>query len=122
MKLLHNLLFRPVMAVDTAEIGLGWTIPSIGDLLTFLIRLFFIISGLAALLFLLMGALAWITSGGNKESVDKAREKIQQAVIGVVLIVAVLVIVVLIEKVVFNGKFCFGISCPIDFNSLKLVK
>jgi len=122
MQLLQNLLFRPVMAVETAQIGLGWTIPSIADLLTFFIRIFFITAGLTGLLFLLTGALQWITSGGNKENVDKARERIQQAVIGVILIVAVLVIVVLIEQVVFGGKFCFGISCAIDFKSLQLIK
>ena len=122
MQLIQNLLFKPVMAVETAEIGLGWTIPSIGDLLTFFIRFFFIIAGLTGLLFLLTGALQWITSGGNKENVDKARERIQQAVIGIILIIVVLVLVVLIEKVVFGGKFCFGISCPIDFDKLKLVR
>ncbi|PJC30483.1 hypothetical protein CO051_05465, partial [Candidatus Roizmanbacteria bacterium CG_4_9_14_0_2_um_filter_39_13] len=47
--------------IDTGE--LGFKIPSLGDLLTFAIRAFFVIAGLAALFYLLLGALGWVTSG-----------------------------------------------------------
>ncbi len=110
-----------VYAAD-AQVSLPFQIPSLGDLLTFFIRIFFIIAGLTALLFLLTGALQWITSGGSKENVDKARERIQQALIGVILIVAVLTLITLFEQVIFNKQICFGISCPIDFKSLNLIK
>ena len=41
---------------------LGFRIPTLTDVLTFVIRGFFVIAGLAALFYLLMGALAWVTS------------------------------------------------------------
>lgn len=104
------------VAVGTA--ALGFAIPSLADILTFMIRLFFVIAGLFALLYLLMGALSWVTSGGNKENVEKAQQKIQAAVIGVILIVAVLSIIWTLETVVFSGKICFGISCPMTIPSL----
>jgi len=104
--------------IQVNETAIGFKIPSLGDLLTFLIRAFFIIAGLAALLFLLMGALAWVTSGGNKENVDKARDKITNAVIGLIVIVAVLAVIVTFEQIIFGNRLCLGLSCPITIPSL----
>jgi hypothetical protein len=92
--------------------ALGFRIPTLGDILTFLIRGFFVIAGLMALLYLMLGALAWVTSSGEKEGVEKARNKIQAAIVGMILIVAVLAVIWTLEQVVFAGKICFGISCP----------
>lgn len=100
------------------QVTLGFTPPTLVEILTFLIRFFFVIAGLAALLFLLMGALSWVTSGGDKENVKKAQEKIQAAVIGLVLVVVVLAIIVTLEQVVFNQKICIGVSCDITIPSL----
>lgn len=115
-------LVASVFAADPTimvnENKIGFKIPTLGDILTFLIRFFFIIAGLAALLMLLLGALAWVTSGGNKENVDKARDKITSAVIGLVLIVAVLAVIVTLEQVVFGNNLCLGLSCPITIPSL----
>jgi len=104
--------------VDQGPGGLGFQIPNFSDILTFMIRGFFIIAGLAALFFLLLGALAWVTSGGNKENVEKAQQKIQQAVVGVILIAVVLAVVATLENVVFQRKICFGLTCAITIPSL----
>ncbi|MDO8741801.1 MAG: hypothetical protein Q7J11_01505 [Candidatus Roizmanbacteria bacterium] len=103
---------------DYGKVLLGFRIPDITDILTFVFRFFFIVAGLIALLYLLLGAMAWITSGGNKESVDKAREKIQAAVIGLVLIFVVLAIVIVIENVFFLPGQGLGLSKPIVFPGL----
>lgn len=100
------------------QVNLPFRIPTFGELLTFLIRFFFAIAGLVALYYLLSGALNWITSGGNKENVEKARERIQNAVIGIILIVVVLSIMWTFENVIFQRKICFGISCPLTIESL----
>lgn len=106
-----------VMAQDIsyAPVKLGFAVPSFDAVLTFIIRLFFIVAGLIALFYLLMGALSWITSGGNKENVDKAREKIQAALIGVILVFIVLAIVGVIENILSLG---LGITRPIVFPKL----
>ena len=104
--------------LQVSEGALGFTIPTLGDILTFAIRAFFVIAGLAALFYMLLGAFAWVTSGGDKDAVSAAQGKIQAAVVGVLVIVAVLAIVWTLEQVIFSGKICFGISCPVTLPSL----
>lgn len=105
----------PLGNVTSAPINPGFAIPTFSEVMTFGVRFFFIVAGLIALLYLLLGALAWITSGGNKENVDKAREKIQSALIGVILIFAVLAIVGVIENIFNLG---LGITKTIQFPQL----
>lgn len=107
---------RPTIRVNEGD--LGFRIPNLSEVLTFIIRGFFILAGLMALLMLLLGALAWVTSGGNKENVDKARDKITAAVLGLIIIVAVLAIIVTMEQIVFANKLCLGLSCAITIPSL----
>ncbi len=91
---------------------------SLGGVLTFAIRTFFVVAGLTAFIYLILGAFAWITSGGDKEAIEKARNKIQAAVIGLILIFAVLAIVYTLENIIWPGQLCLGISCPIKFPTL----
>lgn len=110
-----KVLAQALPNVTSAPVALGFTIPTFSEVLTFIIRFFFIVAGLVAIIYLLLGALAWITSGGNKENVDKAREKIQNALIGVILIFAVLAIIGVVENIFSLG---LGITKPILFPQL----
>lgn len=109
-----------VMAADVsyAPVNLGFNIPKFDTILTFFIRFFFLISGLLALVYLLLGAMSWITSGGNKENVDKARDKIQSALVGLIILFAVLALVAVIENVFFIPGQGLGITKPIVFPGL----
>lgn len=113
-------LTSKVLADDytVEKVKVGFTIPDFSAVLTFIVRTFFVIAGLMAVLYLLLGAFSWITSGGNKESVDKAREKIQAALIGVILIFAVLAVVGVLEQVLFPEGSGLGITKPIKFQRL----
>ena len=105
-------------AIDSYNAGSikpGFRIPIFSEVMTFIIRGFFIVAGLIALLYLLLGALAWITSGGNKESVEKAREKIQAALIGIILVFAVLAIVGVVENIL---GLSLGVTKDIVFPKL----
>ncbi len=106
----------PCIIVDPDE--LGFAIPTLSDILTFALRAIFVLGGLAALFFLLLGAFTWITSGGDKDKVAAAQAKIQAALVGVIMIAVVLAIVVTLEQVIFNRKICLGLSCPITIPSL----
>lgn len=116
-----NILIKTTEAVETITIAksdLGFSPPNLNDIITFIIRFLFIVAGLVAILFLILGAISWITAGGNKENVDKAREKIQNAVIGLALVFIVIGIVVLLETILFpdqpGGQKCgLGVSKPI---------
>jgi len=112
----NRLDYPACTSIDTGD--LGFKIPSLGDLLTFAIRAFFVIAGLAGLFYLLLGALGWVTSGGDKDAVTAAREKIQAAVLGMILIVAVLAIIWTLEQVIFSRRICLGLSCPLTLPGL----
>jgi len=101
---------------STNLIKAGINVPSLSDIITFVIRGFFMIAALAAILYLLLGAFSWITSGGNKENVQKAQEKIQAAVLGLIIIFIVLSLVVLVESIFNIG---LGIKNPIVVPTLK---
>lgn len=118
-----KLLGRAVFAYEAKDIqisssDLGFNIPTFAEILSALIKLFFVIAGLAALFVLLTGGLAWVTSGGNKESLEKARERIVQGLTGIIIIVAVLSIIWSLEQIVFKEAICFGISCPVTIPGL----
>lgn len=51
-----------------------------------LIQLIFILAVLVALLYLIWGGFKWLTSGGDKQAVQTAREHIIAAIIGLVVI------------------------------------
>lgn len=127
---LNNLVFRTVYAdpppmptsADNVQARLPFVLPSLTGILTFVIRFFFVIAALAALLFLILGAINWVTSAGEKEKVTKAQEKIQAAVVGLVVLVAVLALVITLETVVFKNSVCFGITCDIKTVVPELLK
>lgn len=100
-------LFTAVMAqeyITVPSAALGFKPPEITDIISFLIRFLFVIGGLIALIYLLLGGLSWITSSGEKDAVEKAQKKIQAAVIGLIVIFAVLAIVVMIERIVLPDQ------------------
>lgn len=105
-------------ASGNTAINVGFVIPSLADILSFMIKMFFTIAGLAALLYLLLGAFNWVTSSGDKENLKKAQDKIQSAVVGLIIIVAVLAIIITLEQFVFNKKLCLGLSCKLIIPSL----
>ena len=107
----NSLLVKDVYAQGIID-ELG--IPTFQQIVTFLVRFFFFIAGLAALIFLILGAFSWVTSSGDKEKVEAAQKKIQAAVVGLIVLVAVVSLVAVLEQVVFAEKICLGFTCPID--------
>lgn len=97
------------------KVDVGFKIPEFSAVLSFVLKFFFLVAGLVALVYLLLGAFNWITSGGNKENIQKAQEKIQAAIIGLILIFVVLAIVAVVENVFNIG---LGINKEIQFPKL----
>lgn len=67
-------------------------VAGLGKFLGTVVNLVIVASGLFMLIYLLWGAFDWIASGGEKERVEKARNKITNALIGMLLIFVVLTI------------------------------
>lgn len=87
----------------------GFKITDIGKLVSSAIQFILIGAGLIAFVYLLLGGIQWITSGGDKAGVDAARQKILAAVIGLIIVFATWALIRLIEG--FLGV-CI-VSCPI---------
>ncbi len=67
------------------------------------IGLLFIIGTVSFFMMLLWGAVGWILSGGDKASLESAKNKITNAIIGFILMIATFAIIKIIQKF-------FGIS------------
>ncbi len=72
--------------------GGGDPIAGLGSLIGWGINIFIIVAGMFLILYLLWGSLDWILSGGEKEKISKAQQKITNALIGMVLVFVVLVV------------------------------
>lgn len=60
-------------------------------------------AGIVAFLMLLIGGIQWVTSGGDKEAVDKARKRITNALIGLAITFSIFAIIFIVETL-------FGVS------------
>lgn len=71
------------------------------------------IGALMVIVYFLWGAIEWISAGGDASKVQKARDKIVQAVIGLVVLVASFTIIGFISQIFFGAG-------PGDFDILNL--
>ncbi len=73
------------------------TAPS--TILTSALTIVYIVAALLVLYFLIMGAFKWITSGGDKDAIGKARGAIINALIGLAILALAVVIVIVVGKI-----------------------
>lgn len=71
----------------------------ISTFLTNVIGLIYTVGAIAFLFMLIIGAFQWITSGGDKEALGKAKARITHALIGIVLLALAFVIATIIGQV-----------------------
>jgi len=83
------------------------TIPAI---VSALIKFTLVIAAFVAFIFLIVGGIKWITSGGDKEQTAKAQSTITAALIGLVIVFAAWAIIRLIE--VFFGVSILTLTIP----------
>lgn len=68
-------------------------------------RALYTVGGLIVIIMFLWGAISWITGGGDAGKVQKARDQITQAVIGLIILVGSFVIIAYISQVAFGDQF-----------------
>jgi hypothetical protein len=83
-------IFGEVSPPPGMNIGPGDPVEGLGSLIGWGLNIFIILDGLFMLVYLLWGAFDWISSSGDKEKVNKAQSKITNALIGMILIFAIL--------------------------------
>jgi hypothetical protein len=89
--------------VGTVSPGTGWA-DNIGNLITSVLTIVMVVAILLVLLYLIMGGIEWITSGGDKGKTESARNKITSAIIGIIILAAAYALTQLVAYILgFNG-------------------
>ncbi|MEA2020225.1 MAG: hypothetical protein U9M98_00640 [Patescibacteria group bacterium] len=78
---------HPLPSLRTTDPGAG-----IGTLLNNVISLTTYAAGIAFLGYLIYGGIMWITAAGNEDRVDRAQKAISNALIGLVVVVAAIIV------------------------------
>ncbi len=90
------------------SLGAGNGGSALGIIMGNLYNTLVMVGALALLLYLAWGGIGWITAGGKAEKIELAKEKITNAVIGMVALVAVIAVSNVLSKL-----FGFDILNPI---------
>lgn len=111
---MKNLLFKAPIAItflslatrvyaDTIEVPPPANVVDvkIGYVISAVIGVLLIVAAIAAFLFLILGGLQWITSGGDKTGMEAARNKITSAIVGLIIVAAAWAVMLLLGE--FTG-------------------
>ena len=82
-----------------------------GGLIEQIMNISLTIGIIAVLLFLILGSIEWITAGGDKGKIEKAREKITQSIIGLIVLVSVMAIMLFVQQLLGICLIKFGGTC-----------
>jgi len=74
--------------VSSDEGGLGTTGNVFADFFSNILGFLTLLAGLFFLIYFLVGALSWLTSSGKREQVEKAKQSMTNAAIGLIIVVA----------------------------------
>ena len=75
----------------------------IGAIVTFLVGFIIVLAILVAVFFIVIGALQWITSGGDKQKVADARNHIIAAIVGLIIVALTFVIINVVTEALGLG-------------------
>lgn len=106
-----------ITSAPSGSAGNGVIAQLFGSTLGKLVNLFVIFIGLTMLIYLLWGTLDWVSSSGDKEKLQKARQKIVQAIIGMLVVFGVLMLFGLLAGdilgiIIKNSDGTWGIRLP----------
>lgn len=95
----------------TINVAVPGNIPTnIGSIISWGIWGLFTVAGLIVAYNIVRGGLDWVLSAGDKEKVEKARQRITTSIIGLIILFATIALIALIENVFGVG---IGITKPI---------
>jgi len=81
-------------------------ITDVGQLISAAVGTILILAALLAFVFLILGGIQWITSGGDKAAMEAARNKITHAIVGLIIVGAAWAIMMLVQN--FLGVSIIG--------------
>ncbi len=89
----------------------AWNFSDLGQFMSIILQVVIIVAGLGAFVFLILGGIQFLTSGGEKVQVEAARNRITYAIMGLVIIVGTYALTRVIETV-FGISIVSGITWP----------
>ncbi len=109
------LMVAPVFAQEPISILPGGQFANLGNItipgiVSAGVRMILVVAALISFVFLIIGGIRWITSGGDKEGTAKAQSTITAALIGLVIVFAAWAIIKLIET--FFGIEILTLTIP----------
>lgn len=96
MERIYAQITNPVIPAQIGKTGEGGTV--VGGFVSSGIGMALIGAFLFALLYLLLGGIQWITSGGEKTQLETARNKITNAIIGLIIVASAYAVFMLVGK------------------------
>lgn len=91
----------------------GLKIDDLGKFISALVGLIFIVAGILVFVFLVWGGIQWMTSGGDKQATEAARNRITAALVGLAIIAVSWALVAIIGK--FFGFSLTNITVPTPY-------
>jgi len=85
---------------------------NIGNLVSFFIKVLFAVGGILMLIYLIIGGIRYITSGGDKAQAQAARDMITNALIGIIIIASSYAIAMLLNSLFGINVFSANLSVP----------
>ena len=89
--------------------SIGGTDQDLGGFITEIYNFAFAIVGLAVFIQFLIAGFLWLTAAGNSGNISSARDKMQNAIIGAILLAASWLILNVINPDLVSNTFKFGI-------------
>jgi TRAP-type C4-dicarboxylate transport system permease small subunit len=98
------------MRIDPLNPNL-FSFTNLGQLLSVLLQAAIIFGGIFFFIFLIIGGLQWVTSGGDKEAVASARNKITSGLVGLIILVGAFAVIKIVETL-FGVCIISGCEVP----------
>lgn len=111
-------MFQKVIAAELTILQADtkvFKIDNLGKLISAAVGVMLILAALLAFIFLILGGIQWITSGGDKAGMEAARNKITHAIVGLIIVGAAWAIMMLVQS--FLGVDIIGstLTLPTPF-------
>ncbi len=103
--------------IDLCQSSVGGITPpgcagiDLGKIIQSIISLLLFVAFIVALVFLIIGGIKWIMSGGDKEGAGKAKETVTSALIGLAIVLAAWVLINIVIQLL-TGKSLSQIGIP----------
>lgn len=91
--------------------GCGGKVPGVQDIISFIVNVLLFAAFVIALVFLIIGGIRWILSGGDKEATAKAKSTVTSALIGLAVVLAAWILINIILQIL-TGQGLSNIAVP----------